>query len=175
MSYEKKTIIATINDINDGKMFLPAIQRKFVWTNEDKITRLMDSIMCGYPIGTFLYWKVTGKIVNDGGYSLYKFVYDYTEMNGDNEAAPRPIIPEEKEVFAVLDGQQRLTSLCIALQGSLALHKKRGPKPANIPKKELYFNVKSVGVTPSDGDENEGDCRGPFKTLKTSNLTFCEH
>ena len=44
MGYEKKSIQAIIYDINSGKMYLPAIQRKYVW-GDSQITRLMDSIM----------------------------------------------------------------------------------------------------------------------------------
>lgn len=44
--YVKNTISAIIEDIDSKKIFLPAIQRKYVWT-ESQITRLMDSIMKG--------------------------------------------------------------------------------------------------------------------------------
>ena len=43
-----------LTEIENGKLFLPAIQRKFVW-NEEQITKLFDSLMRGYPIGTFLF------------------------------------------------------------------------------------------------------------------------
>ena len=64
MSYIKVTIKDIIDDINSRKMYLPAIQRKYVWSDL-QIVRLMDSIMRGYPIGTFLLWKVKKKIVNE--------------------------------------------------------------------------------------------------------------
>lgn len=57
MAYEKKSIRAIINDVNSRRIYLPAIQRKYVW-GDSQITRLLDSIMLGYPIGTFLFWKV---------------------------------------------------------------------------------------------------------------------
>lgn len=53
MAYEKKSIRTIIDDINRRRIYLPAIQRKYVW-GDNQITRLMDSIMLGYPIGTFL-------------------------------------------------------------------------------------------------------------------------
>lgn len=68
-SYEKTTIRSILDDINCRRMYLPAIQRKYVW-NEDQITRLMDSIMLNYPIGTFLLWKVKKKVVNEMEYSM---------------------------------------------------------------------------------------------------------
>jgi len=36
---------------------LPAIQREFVWSAE-QICMLFDSLLRGYPIGSFLFWKV---------------------------------------------------------------------------------------------------------------------
>ena len=41
-------------------MLLPAIQRKYVWSEEQTI-ELMDSILSGYPIGTFLIWETTAR------------------------------------------------------------------------------------------------------------------
>ena len=57
MAYEKKSIRAILDDVNCRRVYLPAIQRKYVW-GDNQITKLMDSIMLGYPIGTFLFWKV---------------------------------------------------------------------------------------------------------------------
>jgi hypothetical protein len=36
---------------------LPAIQREFVWKPE-QIYRLFDSLMQGFPVGSFLFWKI---------------------------------------------------------------------------------------------------------------------
>ncbi|MDD2207913.1 MAG: DUF262 domain-containing protein [Bacilli bacterium] len=144
MAYQKKTILKTVEDIISGNMYLPAIQRKFVW-NEEQITKLMDSILLGYPIGTFLYWKSSGKNINDKGYSLYEFIKDYHEKeNYINKHAPKNL-SLDKIIYTVLDGQQRLTSLYISLQGSIA---KKIPRawinnPNSYPKKELYFNLLS--------------------------------
>ena len=57
MAYEKKSIRIIIDNINKRYIYIPAIQRKYIW-NDLQITKLMDSIMLGYPIGTFLFWKV---------------------------------------------------------------------------------------------------------------------
>ncbi|MGO1041101.1 DUF262 domain-containing protein [Clostridioides difficile] len=54
MSYKVYTIREVIDRIRSNKIYLPAIQRKFVWKSE-QIERLFDSIMRGYPIGTFLF------------------------------------------------------------------------------------------------------------------------
>lgn len=147
MGYEKKSIKSIIEDVNGRKVYLPAIQRKYVWDN-DRITKLMDSIMLGYPIGTFLLWKVKKSVVNEKDYSMYEFIKDYHERDlYKNPPAPQPfpIGSEEDSLWAVLDGQQRLTSLYIALQGSISrkLPNKRWKNDDAFPTKELYFNLYS--------------------------------
>ena len=154
MAYEKKTIKAIIDDINSRRMYLPAIQRKYVW-GDSQITRLMDSIMLGYPIGTFLFWKVEKTIVNQKEYSMYEFIKDYHDRDMyKNPAAPQPFPPGsgDKTIKAVLDGQQRLTSLYIALQGSMSRKRpyKRWNSDDAFRKKELYFNLHSKKIDDED-------------------------
>ena len=135
-------------------MYLPAIQRKYVW-DDDQITRLMDSIMRAYPIGTFLLWKVRKSIINNKEYSMYEFIKDFHERDMyKNPAAPQPFPfgNEEDTIWAVLDGQQRLTSLYIALQGSMSrkMPKKRWANDDAFPKNDLYFNLHSSGDIEDD-------------------------
>ena len=148
--YQMKTIKdIVIGEITENKMFLPAIQRKYVWEEED-ILKLFDSIMLGYPIGTFLFWERPKITLNSKVESYYSFIKDYDVRTGDNTSAVSHIQPA---VFkAVLDGQQRLTTLNIALQGSITL-KVKGKKKnddGSYLKKELYFNLAS-------GEKNKDD------------------
>ncbi|MCD6493740.1 MAG: DUF262 domain-containing protein [Archaeoglobaceae archaeon] len=55
--YLKTAIKDVIEEIN-RKYFLPDIQRSFVWKPE-QIYKLFDSLMRGYPISTFLFWKLS--------------------------------------------------------------------------------------------------------------------
>ena len=71
MAYAKKCIKDILEDIRRGDIYLPAIQRKYVW-KDSQITKLLDSIMLGYPIGTFLFWKVKKTIIN-----VYGERYDF--------------------------------------------------------------------------------------------------
>ena len=105
------TIKETLQAIQQSKYVLPAIQREFVWKPE-QIARLFDSLMQGYPFGTFLFWKVEGP--NSGNYKFYAFVRNYHER--DNPHCPQLPDFHDKELTAVLDGQQRLTALNIGLQ-----------------------------------------------------------
>lgn len=137
MGYEKTTIKRIVNQISKGQVYLPAIQRKFVWDVE-QIERLFDSIMLKYPIGTFLFWKVKSEAVNS--YVFYKFIQEFHERDSLNERAPKPVFDP---IIGVLDGQQRLTSLYIALQGTYAYKKSRARWDNNeaFPKRKLYFNL----------------------------------
>lgn len=153
MAYETKSIKDILDNINRGEIYLPAIQRKYVW-NDDQITRLLDSIMLGYPIGTFLFWKVKKAIINDKEYSMYEFIKDYHDRDmNKNPPAPQPFPnPGDETMWAILDGQQRLTSLYIALQGSMSrkLPRKRWNNDDAFPKKELYFDLSSEKIDDDD-------------------------
>ena len=154
MAYEKKSIRAILVDVNCRRVYLPAIQRKYVW-GDNQITKLMDSIMLGYPIGTFLFWKVKKDVVNKKEYSMYEFIKDYHERDlYKNPAAPQPfpVGSGEDTLWAVLDGQQRLTSLYIALQGSMSrkLPNKRWKNDDAFPKKEMYFDLHSQNTEDDD-------------------------
>lgn len=150
MSYLDITIKDIVTKISNNEVYLPAIQRKFVWKNE-QIERLFDSIMLGYPIGTFLFWDVDKSIANL--YTFYKFIQEYHERdNFLNEKAPHPEMKER--IIGILDGQQRLSSLYLALQGSFANKKPRArwDNDDAFPKKYMYFNILCKNL-PRD-DEN---------------------
>jgi len=153
MAYKKKTIKEILDDIRQGEMYLPAIQRKYVW-KDSQITRLFDSIMLEYPIGTFLFWKVKKSIINEKDYSMYEFIKNYHDRDmNKNPPAPQPFPdPGDETMWAVLDGQQRLTSLYIALQGSLSrkLPRKRWSNDDAFPEKELYFDLNSEKIDDED-------------------------
>src|SRR5436190_23791284 len=89
---------------------LPAIQREFVWSAE-KTETLFDSLMRGYPVGSFLFWKVQPE--NSQKFKFYELMQCYDAF--DNKRLRPYQIPEPKTLIVVLDGQQRLTSLTIGL------------------------------------------------------------
>lgn len=153
MSYETALKISDIiNDVHKGKYLLPAIQREFVW-GPYQIERLFDSLMRDYPISSFLFWKVEKDKVND--YEFYEFLRNYHER--DNIHNPKANITGEEEITAVLDGQQRLTSLYIALKGTYAykLPRKRWDNDLAYPKRKLYLNlVKSAEESELEYDFN---------------------
>ncbi|MBK8716767.1 MAG: DUF262 domain-containing protein [Deltaproteobacteria bacterium] len=50
------TLNGVMAQIEAGKIVLPAMQRPFVW-KDDRITKLIDSMLRGFPLGTALLWK----------------------------------------------------------------------------------------------------------------------
>ena len=56
-----RSIHSLLNQIKNEEIVLPGIQRDFVWPKE-RITRLLDSIMRGYPIGITLIWETYNDI-----------------------------------------------------------------------------------------------------------------
>jgi len=93
--------------IKNNEIVLPAIQRNFVW-DEKKIEKLLDSIMRGYPIGIILLWET----YNDIQYRHFLFDHKSTTHYTfhDNN--------KQNRLKLVLDGQQRLQSLYVALYGT---------------------------------------------------------
>jgi hypothetical protein len=155
MGYQTKSIREAVQLISQNKMFLPEIQRKFVW-KESQIEGLFDSIILGYPIGTFLFWKVTREAIISQSMNLYEFIRDFHQRdNSQNAKAPNPPVNDYEFYYVVLDGQQRLSSLYIALQGSVAMKKPKAWKKADksFPVKELFFNLDSAPDAKGVDDE----------------------
>ncbi len=143
------TIAAAIGNIESNQYLLPAIQREFKWGHE-KIEWLFDSIMRNYPISSFLFWRVEGDTRKS--YKYYKFLKDFKERyKTHNEEFPAG---NHKDFTAVLDGQQRLTSLYIGLRGSYAYRKPRLHEENTervYPTRRLYLNIKRPLENEEDG------------------------
>ena len=144
-----ETIKKTLDEIYRHDLVLPAIQREFVWRPE-QICRFFDSLMQGYPFGTFLYWRVDPE--NSGKFNFFDFIRDYHQRD-DPHCPPLPDMPN-RQLTAVLDGQQRLTALNIGLKGSMALKLpyRRFRDPNAFPPRKLYLDL----LWQPDEDDEEG-------------------
>lgn len=89
-----------ISDIEQGLLKIPKFQRDFVW-KADQAASLIDSVLKGYPIGTFILWKTREELRH------------YKEIGG----AKLPEIPKGDAATYVLDGQQRITALFATRMG----------------------------------------------------------
>ena len=156
MGQFKDTTIKTVIEELNQSYFLPDIQREYVWlrrANEKKIEQLFDSILRGYPIGSFLFWKLkkddieTNKDAKEDSnklnFQLYKFVERYDERKPHNEKVNIEQI-NANDLSIVLDGQQRLTSLYIGLKGTRTLKKPKAwwDNPNAFEEKQLYINLR---------------------------------
>lgn len=87
-------------EIDSGQIKLPMFQREFVWEKEQS-SKLIDSILKGFPIGTFIFWKTKEELRS------------YKEVGNHK-------LPETDKgdyVQYILDGQQRITSLYAIRKG----------------------------------------------------------
>ena len=155
-AYGKGTIRETLDAIQHRNLVLPAIQREFVWAPA-QICQFFDSLMQGYPFGTFLYWEVNAE--NSSMFRWYDFVLNYHQKNSPH-CPPHPTL-HDTNLIAVLDGQQRLTALNIGLQGSMAwkLPRRHYQFDENYPIRRLHIDLLSVP------DEEEGN-RYKFEFLR---------
>ena len=110
------TIYEVIQNIKDGKYVMPAFQRQYVWSME-QIEKLWDSILLDYPIATFLFWHVDDDNVTWDTYFcnfLSSVTFD-SRKQADSVNYELSSIDVKLTDTAVLDGQQRLTSLYLLL------------------------------------------------------------
>lgn len=93
------TLADLIRRFDSGEIRLPLMQRDYVWKGR-KVVALLDSLYRGWPIGSFYVWHsredhaVRERVGKNGGVALHDGFHGF-----------------------LLDGQQRLTSLSLALQG----------------------------------------------------------
>lgn len=106
-------------EIDSGQIKLPMFQREFVWDKEQS-AKLIDSILKGYPIGTFILWKTkeTLRSIKDvGNHKL-------------------PDTPKGDYAQYILDGQQRITSLYAIRKGIRITKDKK-----EIDYRDIYVNL----------------------------------
>ena len=84
------TVMNLLNMVQTGEIAIPEIQRPFVWEPE-KVTKLLDSLYNGFPVGYIVTWQSPNVKLKDGSRSLGKKI--------------------------IIDGQQRITALRAAVLG----------------------------------------------------------
>lgn len=91
-------LMVLVREVASGRMLPAAMQRPYVWRKDD-VQALCDSILSGFPVGSFLMWEPGPKA-------------DLTKLA---KARLGPILPEAAATSApymlLLDGQNRLASL----------------------------------------------------------------
>lgn len=107
-----QTIYSVLQEIHAGKYRIPSIQRGYEWGPE-RVTKLLDSIMSGYPIGAIMVWRPNAEIRSEipTRRLIDKFDSGLDYLSEDPH-------PSDDEAYLVLDGQQRLQSLYLSFFGS---------------------------------------------------------
>ena len=173
MAYRTTTISEIVGKIFRRSLCLPVIQRKYVW-DSDKIENLFDSIYRGYPIGTFLIWDIPRASLGD--YYFYNFLENYDEFEGNvNRMIAQPILihhgegNENIQFQSVLDGQQRLTSIYVALQGYYKTRNTGGRinNPLSYTSRRLHFNLTGFNQNLNDEEEENSPL---FRMLSESEM-----
>ncbi|HSH65286.1 MAG TPA: DUF262 domain-containing protein [Bacteroidia bacterium] len=139
MAYEKPiTIKEAIENVQKKKYVLPSIQREFVW-DTSQIEKLFDSLMRDYPVSTFLFWNVDKSNIKE--FQFYEFLQNYHQRDAYHN--PKASLANDEDIIAILDGQQRLTSIYIALKGTYAekLPYYSWDNNKAFPKKRLHINL----------------------------------
>jgi hypothetical protein len=101
-----------LNDVKNGKVGLPDLQRPFVW-KDNKTRDLLDSMLKGYPIGYIMLWQSPED-------------YETVSHIGTNDKTY--IQPD----YLVIDGQQRLTALLAAISAVKVKDKNYKERPIRI-------------------------------------------
>lgn len=135
MEIKIKKICTILDDFDREPWVLPNLQRPYVWKKE-KIINFFDSLMQGYPVGILLLWDLYSKDDSqNNNVGFYRFIKS-------NNATNEQYLSEAKDnPKAVLDGQQRLTTLNIGLRGT-------------YDDGMLYLNIKKLDDTKSNEDKN---------------------
>ncbi len=109
MAMLEPTLLGLLSLVERDEIVLPAMQRPFVW-KEDRIYRLLDSLLRGFPIGAVMLWSTT---------TVQRFRRLPRDVDTDTTAVFNfETTTDKKNRYLVLDGQQRLTSLFAAFKGT---------------------------------------------------------
>ncbi len=121
------------------ELYLPLPPRAEQQRIVAQIEKLFDSVMQDYPFGAFLFWKLSKD--QNTLYDFYSFLQNYHEKNARHN--PKVNLTGNDNVMAVLDGQQRLTSIYIGLKGTYAYKMpfKQWKNNSAFPERKLYLNI----------------------------------
>lgn len=170
------TIYEAMSHIQNGKYVMPAFQRQFVWSME-QIEKLWDSILLDYPIATFLFWHVDDNNVTWDTY----FCNFLTSVTFDNRKQADSVNYELTDInvavtdTAILDGQQRLTSLFLSLFGDSYIRQKYARKSTvggTVTKLLIELNKNKLDVDEEEYNSKKFDIRFSEKVGRLSPTQF---
>lgn len=130
MAKQDISIRKLVDKVSDGELSLPEMQRRYVWTSI-KVRDLLDSLYRGYPSGTILVWET-----EDPGH------FRKLQVGGNKNSSLSTNL-------LLLDGQQRITSLCAVINGEpIIVRNKKRPI-------EILFNLEHPDTLEEELSVNE--------------------
>jgi len=112
-------IYELLDMISKQDLVLPEFQREYVWSR-GQAKELFDSLLRGYPVGALLFWK--------------------TDRPPDLKNVSR--LPDKLgTVQVILDGQQRLTTLYLLIEGEIPPYYKGAD--ITMDPRDLYYNLET--------------------------------
>lgn len=156
-------IYDALQNIRDEKYIMPAFQRQFVW-NMEQIQKLWDSILLDYPIATFLFWHIDDSNVRWDTYFcnfLSEVTFD-SRKETDSVNYELTSINVKNTDTAVLDGQQRLTSLYLSLFGEGYIRPNYARKKSEdrlVTKLLIELNKNKISVDEEDYNSKKFDIK----------------
>lgn len=170
------TIYEAMQNIQNGKYVMPAFQRQYVWSME-QIEKLWDSILLDYPIATFLFWHVDDENITwDTCFCnfLSSVTFD-SRKQADSVNYELSSIDVKLTDTAVLDGQQRLTSLFLSLFGESFIRPNHARKSSGnkiYTKLLIELNKHKIAVDEEEYNSKKYDIKFSDKVAKLSPTQF---
>lgn len=170
------TIYEAMQSIKNGKYVMPAFQRQYGWSVE-QVEKLWDSILLDYPITTFLFWHVDDDNVTWDTY----FCNFLSKVSFDSRKQPDSTNYELTSIdmritdTAILDGQQRLTSLFLSLFGDAYIRQKHARKNGGgrlVTKLLIELNKNKLDVDEEEYNSKKFDIKFSEKVGRLSPTQF---
>lgn len=176
LNYDNITIYDAMQNIKNDRYVMPAFQRQYVWSME-QIEKLWDSILLDYPISSFLLWHIDDSNSTPDTYFcnfLREVTFD-SRKQSDSLNYELSCVDFDITDTAVLDGQQRLTSLYISLFGEAHIRPKHARKQYNVgifTKLLIELNKKKLSSDEDEYNSKTYDIRFSEKLGKMSPTQF---
>ncbi len=103
---------ATVN----ATYVIPDLQRPYVWTPR-QVTMLVDSLFRGWPFGSLLLWEVKPDCFQENEGIPHRPFWQVINRTGSDQGSMASALGQPATYQMVLDGQQRVQSLILALGG----------------------------------------------------------
>ena len=108
-----KALLDIAGNGQDATLLIPDLQRPYVW-QPSQVVILIDSLIRGWPFGTFLTWKVKP---DDPARELARSFWRVVDRVEEEDSGSISMMHPPATFQMVLDGQQRIQSLLLALGG----------------------------------------------------------